>query len=380
MYISIEIQDTRFSFPVITAAFGGNPASSVDEPSYQQRKKTLTRESKKDAGFPPKTAGMTNHKTGILKADGYIPVVIETTGFSFFAKNRGNDGVARTNHKTGILNDEKYKYLRAIVAAVFTFSTAVAIATPSQPSLATPAATIVPAETMPQPGQVVAAGTVLDEATKAGVLARLTDIYGAGNVIDQIAVGGVAAPANWSAQVQKLLGPQLKQVSKGKLRIDGTQVELRGEVGNEAQRQQIASDMATALNPTYTVKNGLRVSAFEQGLLDQTLANRIIEFETGSANLTSQGRGILDEMLAVLPKLSGRTIEIIGHTDNSGSRATNLALSQERADTVRKYLTDKGAQATLLSSTGVGPDQPVAANTTADGRARNRRIEFRAGQ
>lgn len=273
-----------------------------------------------------------------------------------------------------------YSYLCALV---FAFSTAVAMAAPPPPSSAlfvTPAATIVPFETMPQPGQVVAAGTVPDEATKAGVLARLRDIYGTGNVIDQIAVGGVAAPANWSTHVQKLLGPQLKQVSKGKLRIDGTQVELRGEVGNEAQRQQIASDIATALNPTYTVKNGLRVSASEQGLLDQTLANRIIEFETGSANLTAQGRGILDEMVAVLPKLSSRTIEIIGHTDNSGSRAINLTLSQERADTVRQYLIDKGAPATLLSSTGVGPDQPVASNTTSDGRARNRRIEFRAGQ
>jgi OmpA-OmpF porin, OOP family len=247
-------------------------------------------------------------------------------------------------------------------------------------AMASPIATIVPAETTPQPGQVVAAGTVPDEATKAGVLARLTDIYGIGNVIDQIAVGGVAAPANWSEHVQKLLGPQLKQVSKGKLHIDGTQVELRGEVVNEAQRQQIASDMATALNPTYTIKNGLRVSTSEQGLLDQTLANRIIEFETGSANLTPQGRGILDEIATVLPKLSGTTIEIIGHTDNSGARPANLALSQERADMVRKYLIDKGAQASSLSSTGVGPDQPVASNTTPDGRARNRRIEFRAGQ
>lgn len=274
-------------------------------------------------------------------------------------------------------------YLRAlasVAAAILSFSTAVGMAAPPQPSLATPAATVVPFETMPQPGQVVAAGTVPDEATKAGVLARLTTIYGTGNVIDQIAVGGVAAPANWSAHVQKLLGPQLKQVSKGKLHIDGTQVELRGEVANEAQRQQIASDMATALNPTYTVKNGLRVSASEQGLLDQTLANRIIEFETGSANLTSQGRGILDEIVAVLPRLRSRTIEIIGHTDNSGSRDANLVLSQERADKVKKYLIDKGAEAALLSSTGVGPDQPVATNTTADGRARNRRIEFRVGR
>ncbi|AOJ00774.1 flagellar motor protein MotB [Burkholderia mayonis] len=230
------------------------------------------------------------------------------------------------------------------------------------------------------PGQVVAGGKVADEATKAAVLQRLRDTYGAANVVDQIEVGDVATPPNWSTNVQKLIGPQLKQISKGQLRIDGTQIDVKGEVHNEAQRQQLASDMANALNPTYTIKNGLRVSASEQGLLDQTLANRTIEFETGSATLTLQGRAILDQMAAALAKMSNRTVEIIGHTDNSGNRASNIALSQARADAVKGYLVAKGIASQQLTTTGVGPDQPIASNDTNDGRARNRRIEFRAGQ
>jgi OmpA-OmpF porin, OOP family len=179
--------------------------------------------------------------------------------------------------------------------------------------------------------------------------------------------------------VQKLIGPQLKQISKGQLKIDGTQVDVKGEVRNEAQRQQLASDMADALNPTYTIRNGLRVSASEQGMLDQTLANRTIEFETGSATLTPQGRAILDQMAAVLGKMTTRTVEIIGHTDNAGNRQSNIALSQARADAVKGYLVAKGIAPTQLTTTGVGPDQPIAPNDTNDGRARNRRIEFRAG-
>jgi OmpA-OmpF porin, OOP family len=154
---------------------------------------------------------------------------------------------------------------------------------------------------------------------------------------------------------------------------------VKGEVSNESQRQQLASDMANALNPTYTIRNGLRVSASEQGLLDQTLANRTIEFETGSATLTPQGRAILDQMAAVLAKLTTKTVEIIGHTDNAGNRASNIALSQARADTVKGYLVAKGISPQQLTTTGVGPDQPIASNDTTDGRARNRRIEFRAG-
>lgn len=229
------------------------------------------------------------------------------------------------------------------------------------------------------PGQVVAGGKVPDEATHAAVLAKLRDTYGAGNVVDQIEVGEVSTPANWSDNVQKLLNAQLKQIHKGQLKIDGTQIDMRGEVSNEATRQQIASDMANALNPTYTIRNGLRVSTSEQGLLDQTLANRTIEFETGSATLTPQGRAILDQMAAVLVKMNTRTVDIIGHTDNSGNRASNIALSQARADAVKGYLVTKGISPQQMTTTGVGPDQPIASNDTSDGRARNRRIEFRAG-
>ncbi|MGT0247343.1 OmpA family protein [Burkholderia sp. BE17] len=242
------------------------------------------------------------------------------------------------------------------------------------------AGTITPPPANAAPGQVVAGGKVPDEATKAAVLQKLRDTYGAANVVDQIEVGDVATPPNWSANVQKLLGAQLKQISKGQLKINGTQIEMKGEVHNEAQRQQLASDMANTLNPTYTIKNGLRVSASEQGVLDQTLANRTIEFETGSATLTPQGKLILDQMAAALAKMQNRTVDIIGHTDNSGNRTSNIALSQARADAVKGYLITKSIPPQQMTTTGVGPDQPIAPNDTADGRARNRRIEFRVGQ
>ncbi|WP_449185203.1 OmpA family protein [Trinickia sp. YCB016] len=230
------------------------------------------------------------------------------------------------------------------------------------------------------PGQVVVSGKVPDEATRAAVLQRLRDTYGAANVVDQIEVGNVSTPANWAGNVQKLIGPQLKQISKGQLKIDGTSIDVKGEVNNEAQRQQIASDMANALNPTYTIRNGLRVSASEQGLLDQTLANRTIEFETGSATLAPEGRAILNQMATVLSKMPGKSVEIIGHTDNSGNRSSNIALSQARADAVKGYLVTQGIAPQSMATMGVGPDQPIASNDTADGRARNRRIEFRVGQ
>lgn len=237
-----------------------------------------------------------------------------------------------------------------------------------------------PAPAAPQPGQVLAAGTVPDEATKASVLAKLRELYGPERVVDQIAIGPVVMPANWNGYVQKLITPDLRQISRGQLTIDGNNVSLRGEVANEALRQRIASNVATNLNPTYTVNNGLRIAAGEQALLDNTLANRTVEFDSGKASLTPDGRAILDEMVAAMLKLKGRRIEIIGHTDSAGLRTSNVSLSQARAATVKAYLAAHGIAEDNLTASGQGPDRPIASNDTVEGRARNRRIEFRLVQ
>lgn len=227
---------------------------------------------------------------------------------------------------------------------------------------------------------IVVTGTVADEASKASLLARLREVYGSARVVDQLSVGTVATPANWNEYVQRLIGPNLKLISRGQLKVDGNNVSLRGDVANEDQRQQIAGDIAAALNPTYIVNNGLRVAATEQGVLDAALANRIVEFESGQATLTETGMAILDQMAVVLQRLRGLKVEVIGHTDNAGSRAGNLSLSQARAEAVRNYMASRGIRADSISVSGEGPDRPVADNRTPEGRARNRRIEFKVAQ
>ncbi|MFL6675073.1 MAG: OmpA family protein [Massilia sp.] len=231
-----------------------------------------------------------------------------------------------------------------------------------------------------QDAPIVITGTVADEHSKAALLARLREVYGAQRVVDQLAVGTVSTPANWNEYVHKLVNPNLKLISRGQLKIDGNNISLRGDVANEAQRQQIAGDIAASLNPTYTVNNGLRVVASEQGVLDAALANRIIEFESGKATLTDSGKAILDQMSVALLRLREKKVEVIGHTDNAGSRAGNLSLSQARAEAVKAYVAGRGVKPELIAVSGEGPDRPVADNRTPDGRARNRRIEFKVVQ
>lgn len=264
-----------------------------------------------------------------------------------------------------------HPHLLPILLAAFLFLN---LGTASATDSAAPAQTNIPV------GRVVISGTVPDEATKAVLLTKLQELYGTGQIIDQISVGGVVAPPNWATAIPKLINPSLKSISKGQVAIDGTTISMRGEVPSEAIKQSIANDFAGTLNSTYTIKNGLRVTATSQAVLDQTLANRVIEFENGSALLTPSGMRILDEMAEALKKVSPKKIDLIGHTDDTGARTRNMALSNARADSVKIYLVGKGLPAEIIATNGMGPDQPIMSNATQEGRRRNRRIEFRVSQ
>ncbi len=224
---------------------------------------------------------------------------------------------------------------------------------------------------------VVAEGVVPDQATKAQILDKLRTLYGDERVVDRIQVESIPTPPNWGSYVANMLTPGLQRVLAGKLEVNGQSVRITGEVVNEAQRQQVASELSLASNSTYTVTNSLGTGGSGQGLLDATLGDRIIEFESGSARLTDLGRYILDEMAEKMQEIGNARVQIIGHTDDVGQRQGNLALSQARAEAVRSYLVGQGIPAGNLEVLGRGPDEPIADNATEDGRARNRRIQFR---
>ncbi|MCP3138372.1 OmpA family protein [Pyxidicoccus xibeiensis] len=101
-------------------------------------------------------------------------------------------------------------------------------------------------------------------------------------------------------------------------------------------------------------------------------------FETGSAVIQKRSYPLLDEVATVLrknPTLGPVLIE--GHTDNRGSRALNMGLSDKRARSVLEYLVSRGIDKKRLSSAGFGFDRPISTNDTALGRAKNRRVDFR---
>jgi len=101
-----------------------------------------------------------------------------------------------------------------------------------------------------------------------------------------------------------------------------------------------------------------------------------VQFNTGTAQLSAESRNILDRVANVLKQNPHLSFEVAGHTDNTGNYQANVKLSQQRADSVRNYLINKGVAANRLSAKGYGPDKPVASNATRDGRHMNRRVEL----
>jgi outer membrane protein OmpA-like peptidoglycan-associated protein len=102
-----------------------------------------------------------------------------------------------------------------------------------------------------------------------------------------------------------------------------------------------------------------------------------ITFESNSAKITRESRPTLDEAAETLKGNPSYRLEVVGHTDSTGPRQHNIELSQRRADSVKAYLVRKGIEADRIKTKGKGPDDPVADNETAKGRAQNRRIEFK---
>ena len=99
-------------------------------------------------------------------------------------------------------------------------------------------------------------------------------------------------------------------------------------------------------------------------------------FDFDKATLKPEGKAKLDDLT---DKVKGITLEVIiavGHTDSVGSDAYNQKLSEKRAQAVKDYLTSKGTDASRVYVEGKGEKQPVADNKTADGRAKNRRVEI----
>ncbi len=102
-----------------------------------------------------------------------------------------------------------------------------------------------------------------------------------------------------------------------------------------------------------------------------------VQFETAKDVIKTDSYKILDDVVTVMKENPAYKLGIYGHTDNTGKEDENMVLSEKRAIAVKAYLVSKGVEVERLTAKGFGQTQPIADNGTAEGRAKNRRVEFK---
>ena len=153
-----------------------------------------------------------------------------------------------------------------------------------------------------------------------------------------------------------------------------------GDLGkSDYQRGLAASEAAVISRAIFEDTCTVRSEVLAEGLSAlymRTLSMPGVNFKSESAELTDEAKPILEAMASRLVRENAR-VEVAGHTSSTGSESYNLNLSQKRAESVMAYLKSMGVPAGNMTARGYGMSEPVADNSTQEGRNANKRVELR---
>lgn len=280
-------------------------------------------------------------------------------------------------------------------------------------------------------------GFVPDETTKSALADQAQSLFGDAVTDETIIARGVPDEA-WGDAVAAGLG-QLAALSEGELVVEDTTLSLTGSLASEEEAAALESALIAGLPPSYAFQpnfdvpppiivdepapitaaqdtqetgaeaavSALNLESSEdaspggeadvsatteteaavltplgspeecQAEFDGLLAQRTIQFASASAVISVDSYELLNELGDVAVRCSEAQIAIEGHTDSTGPLQSNIDLSLARAEAVMEYLVGLGIDRARLSAFGYGPTLPVSSNDTEEGRAQNRRIEFK---
>ena len=184
---------------------------------------------------------------------------------------------------------------------------------------------------------------------------KVKGFCGADHNVTQVAAGTAAGAAALSGQAaaDKAAADAKAKADADKAAADA-QAKLDAAAGKiTMETNEAAPDTGTGIDPA------------------------LMYFPTGSANpqLADSAKAYFEKVATFLKDNASGKVTIVGHTDNQGKADKNKALGLKRAEMIKKMLTDMGAPADRVQASSEGPDKPVADNTTAEGRQKNRRVE-----
>jgi OmpA-OmpF porin, OOP family len=275
-------------------------------------------------------------------------------------------------------------------------------ATPPAPAVATAESTMSPSAATPtrfalsnDNGAVRASGVVRDQDAKTSITDALNAVFGADKVKSDISIDPSAIAASWlgkfRAALEALKGANIDAIFKGdQINVGGASMDdiargkiiaaLTSVVGTGVTVGALSDKTAAAVaiaNDRATTELASLHSGFDVKDLLFALNDSKVTFASDSAEVPESMAPFLKIAAADLKQLkAGHVLEIAGYTDNTGDAALNLALSQKRAEAVREAFIKYGANPDMLVAKGYGEADPIANNDTAEGRLKNRRIEY----
>ena len=232
-------------------------------------------------------------------------------------------------------------------------------------------------------------GTVAREATQTAEEARVMSIkreQAAQLEQERKAAADQTAQAQADAQAQQAAAAQA-QAQAQQSQAQAAQADQARQQADLARQQatQQAQQADQARQQAESDKAQMRARMLQQ--LNQVLQTRDtarglivnmpdVLFDTGKADLKPSARERLAKVAGILIAYPDIRVEIDGYTDSTGSLEFNERLSQQRADSVRSYLSSQGVNSSAITTQGFGPSQPIASNDTTSGRQQNRRVEL----
>ncbi|CAB4882729.1 unannotated protein [freshwater metagenome] len=243
----------------------------------------------------------------------------------------------------------------------------------------------------PPPNDLRATITLIDGAfTLAGTVASAEQVQAlvaaAGQAVDPqfitsniVVQPGISIDPAVLERVATLVSSMPANLMSGELTFDGTTLRLTGTYPDEASRDNLTrlgadagATLALQPRPTATPADAL---VLQRDLNAYVTANPI-QFDSNQATLAPEASVVLDHIAEMAKQFAGTTIEVQGHTDNTGDPVRNLWLSTTRADAVVAALIARGVPAGQLVGSGYGVTRPKVPNTSRANRAINRRVEF----
>ncbi|MEM7082441.1 MAG: OmpA family protein [Pseudomonadota bacterium] len=269
-------------------------------------------------------------------------------------------------------------------------------------------------------------GLVPDNIAKESVLNLANRAFGDGRVIDRLLVSPGAPDGYLAASTQALAAA--RELSRGMVLVNDHEVIVQGLSGSNDSRETLETLLSNLpedyapniqvgdeqelqallrVHPSLAARVGTVGTRAEDNTVIETvrvpvqqttntrtdvtqamasapcaaairtrLAEQHIGFDTGSSDIDSASQSLMQDLVRIAKQCPQAVLEIGGHTDDLGTRANNLALSQRRAESVMEFFVRNGVSLSRLRAVGYGEERPLVENTTAERRKMNRRIEF----